>query len=122
MRVVILTETFAKNMGYAEKLLSKYLARLGVEVHVVTMDLPPYYQLKTFKETYMGFTNFSDLIPGTVEELDGFKLHVVGHRSSLDICGLRGSLTNSNHFGRTLCRRLPLFPAFRSMLLWQSFS
>jgi glycosyltransferase involved in cell wall biosynthesis len=90
MRVVILTETFAKNMGYAERLLSKYLARLGVEVHVVTLDLPPYYQLKHFKETYRGFTNFSDLIPGTVEELDGFKLHVVGHRKVLGYMRIEG--------------------------------
>jgi len=67
-------------MGYLQYLLPKHLARLGVEVHVITMDLPPYYQMKGFAETYAGFSDLSDLKAKTVEMLDDFTLHVLPHR------------------------------------------
>ena len=80
MRVVILSETFAKNMGYAGRMLPKYLARLGVDVHMVTMDLLPYHQIKDFKETYDVFTGSTELTPGTIESFDGYTLHVLAHK------------------------------------------
>ena len=83
MRIVILTETFAKNMGYLGSILPKYLARLGVDVHVVTMDLLPYYRTKDFQETYGSFMCSSTLSSGTVEDFDGYKLHVLPHKRLL---------------------------------------
>jgi len=85
MKVVLLTEAFTRNMGYLENFLPKYLVRLGIEVHVVAMDLPPYYQMeeKEFKGTYGGFADSGDLIPGAVETIQGFTLHVLGHRKML---------------------------------------
>lgn len=80
MRIAILSETFAKNMGYIGNMLPRHLARLGAEVHMVTLDLPPYYQLKDFKETYQDFTGSSALKAGEVEEYDGYRLHVLAHR------------------------------------------
>jgi glycosyltransferase involved in cell wall biosynthesis len=86
-------------MGYLENFLPKYLVRLGMEVHVVTMNLPPYYQMeeKEFKETYGGFADSGDLIPGTVETHQGFRLHVLGHKKVLgrmQMSGLRKKLTS----------------------------
>lgn len=83
MRIVILTETFGRNTGYIGNMLPKYLARAGQEVNLVSMDLPPYYHLPEFSRTYSKFTGGEVLHPGTVEEIDGFTLHVLGHRCRL---------------------------------------
>ncbi|UPU37638.1 glycosyltransferase family 4 protein [Geomonas paludis] len=80
MRIAILSETFAKNMGYMGNMLPRHLARLGAEVHMVTLDLPPYYQIKDFKETYQDFTGSSVMKAGSIEEYDGYRLHVLGHK------------------------------------------
>ena len=97
MKVALLTEVFPRNMGYLENFLPKYLVRLGIDVHVITMDLPPYYQMKEkeFKETYGGFADSGDLIPGAVETIDGFTLHVLRHKKVLgymQMAGLRKKL------------------------------
>ena len=83
MRVAILTETFAKHMGYMGNMLPRHLARLGVDVHVVTLDLPPYHQIKDFTETYADFAAKGGLVPGTVESYDGYTLHVLPHKKLL---------------------------------------
>ncbi len=80
MRVVILCETFSRKMGYLDNTLSKYMAREGADVHVVSADLPPYYQLEDFNKNYQEFIGDGALTPGTVERHDGFTLHVLGHR------------------------------------------
>lgn len=78
MRIALLSETFSPKMGYLETRLPKYLARLGADVHVVAMDLAPYYQTSDFKETYGDFAE--QLCAGTVESRDGYTLHIAGHR------------------------------------------
>ncbi|MEQ9552807.1 MAG: glycosyltransferase family 4 protein [Coleofasciculus sp. G3-WIS-01] len=80
MRIVLIAETFSKNMGYLGNILPKYLARLGVDVHMIAMDLPHYYQMKDFKETYGNFTDSTVLPPGTVERYDGYTLHIQAHK------------------------------------------
>ena len=64
MRVVILSETFAKQMGYAGSMLPKYLARIGVDVHVVTTNLPPYHNMENFNNTYCGIADGSNSFAG----------------------------------------------------------
>jgi glycosyltransferase involved in cell wall biosynthesis len=94
MRVVLLSETFTKGMGYLENLLPKYLARLGVETHVVASDLPCYYRQKAGSEAYSGF--LEPLQPGSVEVRDGFTLHILGHRKTfghMRMTGLREKLS-----------------------------
>jgi glycosyltransferase involved in cell wall biosynthesis len=86
-------------MGYLENFLPKYLVRLGIEVHVVAMDLPPYYQMekKEFKGTYGGFADSGDLVPGAVEAIQGFTLHVLGHKrvfGRMQMNGLRKKLAS----------------------------
>src|SRR5947199_5563714 len=92
MKVALLTEVFPRNMGYLENFLPKYLVRLGIDVHVITMDLPPYYQMqeKEFNETYGGFADSKDLIPGTVETIQGFTLHVLPHKKVLGYMRMSG--------------------------------
>ncbi|MFA6970104.1 MAG: glycosyltransferase family 4 protein [Gallionella sp.] len=95
MKIVILSETFSKNMGYMVAMLPKYLARLGADVHVVTTDLSPYYQTQDFAKTYTEFSSKSQLALGSVELHDGYTLHALPHHrvfGHLRIKGLRKKL------------------------------
>lgn len=94
MRVVLLTATFCKHMGYLENMLPRYLARAGVETHVVSMDLRPYYWLPDSHETYGDFS--AELRAGTVESLEGYTLHILGHKQMagyMRMEGMREKLT-----------------------------
>src|SRR5712671_1435155 len=90
MRIVFITETFSRKMAYLEHTLAKYLARLGAEVHVLTTDLQPYYQLPDFESTYGTFAKENELRAGTIEEHDGYRLHVLPHRVLLGYVRMRG--------------------------------
>ena len=91
MRIVLLAETFSDKMGYLENTLSKYLGHLGMDVHVVTADLAPYYRLKDFAQTYSDFNDGAEWRrPGHVKQMDGFTLHVLGHCSVLGYVRLVG--------------------------------
>ena len=81
--IAVLSETFSPRMGYIQNALPKFLARLGADVHVLTEDLPPNFQLENFQRVYGAFHTGSDLIPGTVQSIDGFTLHVLGHEKLL---------------------------------------
>jgi glycosyltransferase involved in cell wall biosynthesis len=99
VRVVLLTETFARNMGYLENLLPKYLGRLGADTHVIAMDVPPHHQMDASlrKETYGGFADGEDLVPGAVEKMQGFTLHILPHKKvlgHLKMAGLRKKLAS----------------------------
>jgi len=83
MRVALLCETFSKKMGYLQRSLSKHLAMLGVDMHVVTMDLFPYHQTSDFSTTYGDFNREGELAPGSVEQFEGYTLHVLPHRKTL---------------------------------------
>src|SRR5437868_9110269 len=82
-RVVLLAETFGRNMGYLQNVLPKYLARCGLEVHVLTLDLWPYYQFGGPQRLFGDFVAEADLKAGSVENLDGYVLHVLPHRRRL---------------------------------------
>jgi len=95
--VTLLTEIFAKQMGYLENFLPKYLARLGAEVDVIATDLPTYHYMseRERKVAYTGFADGSDLVPGAIETMQGFKLHVLAHAKALGymrMAGLRKKL------------------------------
>jgi len=83
MRIVLIFETFSKNMGYMGNMLPKYLARLGLDVHAVAMDLPHNYYLKDFKPTYGDFRSSTALAPGTIEIYDGYTIHILQHKRVL---------------------------------------
>lgn len=81
MRIALISEIFAQGMGYLENMLPKYLVRLGAEVDVVASSLPANYRQDPAHATYAGFAQ--GLAPGSVESLDGFRLHVLGHSKLL---------------------------------------
>lgn len=74
MRIVIVSDWFSENMGYAEHCLPKALASLGHEVHLVTSNVQIYYNLPTYKEIYEPFIGPA-VVPCGVKELDGYTLH-----------------------------------------------
>ncbi len=93
LRVALLTDVFARNMGYLENILPKYFARHGLDVHVITTGLPPSYYVKGHEETYAGFAE--QIREGTLEVLDGFTLHVLPRKrvaGYMRMVGLRQKL------------------------------
>jgi glycosyltransferase involved in cell wall biosynthesis len=81
MKIAIISDWFAEQMGYAENCLPKALAELGAEVHVVTSDAQVYFDSPFYKETYEPFIG-----PGIVEcgvkRIDGYTLHRLPHGRS----------------------------------------
>lgn len=79
MRIVILCESFAQDMGYLSAVLPKYLAREGADVHVVALDVPPYHRAPDFRGQVPAFVAAQALPAGTVRDLDGFRVHILAH-------------------------------------------
>jgi glycosyltransferase involved in cell wall biosynthesis len=78
MKIVLLTETFSRSMGYIYTVLPKYLARAGAEMHVISLNLSPYWRMQGNAQVFQGFLDQeAPLTPGTVEQLDGYTLHVL---------------------------------------------
>jgi len=84
VRIAILAYTFPRGMGYIGNMLPRHLARLGAEVHYLTMDLPHYFQSTDRISSYGTFSGLEVMRPGTVEQYDGFTLHGLAHRAALD--------------------------------------
>lgn len=80
MRIVVLTETFPRNTGYFGVMFPKYLAKLGVEVHLITMDLPPYWSIPSMRSHYEHLVGQEWLVPGRVDRHDDYTVHVLRHR------------------------------------------
>lgn len=64
-------------MGYLQSILPKYFARLGHEVHVVTMPFAAYYRDPRHEEIFRRFNPDPALAPGNIETLNGYTLHVL---------------------------------------------
>lgn len=90
MRIVFLSDSFAKNMGYLGNILPRYLAELGADVHMVAADLAPYHYIDNFAKTYGNFSASAVSAPGTVEQVDGFTLHTLAHQQVLGYMRIRG--------------------------------
>ena len=80
MRVAVVTQHLAKSMGYVENMLPRHLARQGAEVHLITMDLSPYFAESEQKALDGPSAEFR---AGLVESYDGYTLHVLRHRQVL---------------------------------------
>jgi glycosyltransferase involved in cell wall biosynthesis len=81
LTIVVVSELFAPGMGYLENLFPKYLARLGADAHVIATDLPLSYRNNSEAGAYQGFVR--PFPAKTIQTMDGFTLHVLGHRSVL---------------------------------------
>ncbi len=82
MRVVLVADNYDRKMGYLQNNLPKAMGELGIDMHVVTLDLPPYYMFPDVRKAYEEFSN-DKLIPGTTEQMEGYQLHIVGHKTQL---------------------------------------
>ncbi|NVN92177.1 MAG: glycosyltransferase family 4 protein [Desulfuromonadales bacterium] len=92
MKIVILTETFGKNMSYLGSMLPKYLVRGGADVHVLTLELSPYYYMKDYQDTYSKFNRQTDLIDCPVEVYDGYTIHTLPHKKLFGYVYMKGEL------------------------------
>lgn len=79
MRVVILCETFSQNMGYLTAILPKYLARLDLDVHVVSLDLSAYHSDGEWSGAPPSFLTDQVMAPGSVTATNGYTVHVLRH-------------------------------------------
>lgn len=80
MRVALLSYWFPRGMGYIVNMLPRYLARQGIEVHYVTMDMPHYFFSNSQQASYANFEQLTTMAPGEEESFEGFRLHCVRHR------------------------------------------
>ena len=88
MKIVLLTETFSRKMGYIYTVMPKYLARAGAEMHVVSLNLGPYWRMAGSAQVFDGFSEA--LTPGLVEEMDGYTLHVLDGRQQFGYMRMNG--------------------------------
>ena len=94
VRVVVLSETYAPDMGYLTTMLPRYMAREGADVHLVTLDLAAYHYLPDFLKTYGQFQQRPPEVDA-VRKSDGYAVHVLKHRRALGFprpIGLHGKL------------------------------
>lgn len=90
LRIAFVVDTFARDMGYANNTLCKYLARLGHDVHLVTSDLLPYFQLGSAASVYgIEFAERNKPRLGS-ERVDGFTVHTVRNVPLLGHTRLQG--------------------------------
>ena len=82
VRVVVLSETYAPDMGYLTTMLPRYMAREGADVHLVTLDLAAYHYLPDFLKTYGQFQQRPPELDA-VRKSDGYTVHVLKHRRTL---------------------------------------
>jgi glycosyltransferase involved in cell wall biosynthesis len=67
-------------MGYIVNMLPRYLARHGIDVHYLTMDMPHYFFSSSQRSSYENFEHLTRLAPGEEETYEGFRLHCLRHR------------------------------------------
>jgi glycosyltransferase involved in cell wall biosynthesis len=88
LKIALINETYSKKMGYAENCLSKAFAKLGMDVHLIVLPVPPYYYMTDFKKTY---GDFNALTPETPEEcVDGYTVHYLKPAWRLGRIRMRG--------------------------------
>jgi glycosyltransferase involved in cell wall biosynthesis len=79
MKIVVISDWFAEQTGYAENCLPKALAALGHEVHLVTSNVQPYYNSSTYRQTYERFLG-PPVVDCCIKRIDGYTLHRLPHR------------------------------------------
>ncbi len=74
LRIAVVASWFSDQTGYAENCLSKALASLGHEVHVITSTAQPYFDEPFYDEVYAPWLGPPVVEPG-VTEVDGYRVH-----------------------------------------------
>lgn len=98
MKIVILQMWHSEGMGYSDYFLSKYLAKEGHEVHLVTSTAQIYYNSIIYKDTYQKFLG-EPIQPECVKKTNGYTLHrlpFTEKRGGIVIQGLKEYLKKLN--------------------------
>jgi glycosyltransferase involved in cell wall biosynthesis len=77
LRIAIVVETFAREMGYVSNTLPKYLARLGHHVDVITSQKLPYYQKGTGSSLFGSDFASRNTNPLGSQQIDGYAVHTL---------------------------------------------
>jgi len=93
MKIVIISEWFSENMGYAENYLPKALGKLGHEVHLITSDLQIYGTSKEYNRIYEKYLGPAQVPQGVFSKVN-FTLHRNAHSidKGIKILGLEKKL------------------------------
>ena len=78
MRILFVTDYYSEGMGYIENGLTKAIAALGHDVHVVTSNLNIQGNLPSYQETYGRFLGPAECECG-VFQIDGYTVHRLPH-------------------------------------------
>lgn len=90
LRVAIVVETFARDMGYVSNTLPKYLARLGHDVHIVTSLKLPYFKQGSGDQVFgSAFADRNRNRLG-VERIDGYNVHTLESVDTFGYARLKG--------------------------------
>lgn len=74
LKIIIISDWFSENMGYAENFLPKALAELGHDVHLVTSTAQIYYSSPDYDKTYRNFLG-PNIVDAGIKNIDGYTLH-----------------------------------------------
>lgn len=74
LKIVIVSAFYSEGMGYSENCLSRALARLGHDVHVITSTFNVYGNEPMYADTYEQFLGPARVAPGTLT-VDGYTVH-----------------------------------------------
>jgi len=102
MRIVLISNWFSENVGYAENFLPRALADKGHEVHLVTSTAQIYFRSKKYKTIYEPYLG-PHIVEPCEKKIDSFSLHrfelLELKRKFYDPLGLSG-LTIKNLYNR----------------------
>ena len=90
LRIVIVVETFAKDMGYVSNTLPKYLSRLGHRVDLVTSEKLPYFQKGSGNNVFG--SDFAARNQNQIgrQSIDGYTVHTVPSVQTFGYSRLQG--------------------------------
>lgn len=74
LKIAIVSAFYSEGMGYSENSLSKALAQLGHDVHVITSTFNVYGNEQLYDETYREFLGPAQVTPGS-RSVDGYLVH-----------------------------------------------
>ncbi len=77
MRVAVVTQWFSEGLGYAENLLPKALANLGLDVHIISGQGQVYASTPLYDAVYRDVLGDPEFAVGSTETADGIPLHRV---------------------------------------------
>lgn len=114
MRIALVFASFSERSSYIETPLSKALARLGHDVHVITSGLQQNYHLANYSKDFAGAFGAQLQPPGT-SILEGVVVHRLAHRIIRGHVALRG-------LGRTLRELAPDIVQTGTVIAWPTIT